>query len=175
MKSAIQPIPFGPAGRVANELEIDDSWPGNTRNGLRLNYRYLYNAHDGEDAVAAVYDKDGFLVTPAVPAKPDTITVLDDGKCVTLDRAYDSVVERLIGLEQRADPATLTTAAAKAAAGFSVGDNTTTFRVILQAELDLQRTLKADAASASLGFNNLLAQLADDSESRVYRLRRRLA
>ena len=87
MKSAIQPIPFGPAGRVANELEIDDSWPGNTRNGLRLNYRYLYNAHDGEDAVAAVYDKDGFLVTPAVPAKPDTITVLDDGKCVTLDRA----------------------------------------------------------------------------------------
>jgi len=95
----------------------------------------------------------------------------------TYETAYDGLVERMIGTGETFDINTvLTNAAAEAAklpdpAAFSM---TVVFSTILEIEKRLRAEIDNVIDSTSTGTQNMLAQLADDSEVRSYKLQRRI-
>lgn len=90
------------------------------------------------------------------------------------ESAYDSIVERMIGLDQKIDLKAITTEAAEMAGSSDISDNDQAFRTILATEKELQAALEEEDKSATFGTCNLLQDLADQSEARMYKLKRRL-
>ena len=90
------------------------------------------------------------------------------------ESAYDSIVERMIGLDQKIDLKAITTEAADMAGTSDISDNDQAFRTILATEKELQTALEEEDKSATFGTCNLLQDLADQSEARMYKLKRRL-
>lgn len=95
----------------------------------------------------------------------------------TYEDIYDSLVERLIGLGQNPSISDITEAAAQmfAAAGVP-SDQQTAFVVLDSNEDKIQKMVELAFADRSIsqGTLNLLAQIADDSEHRCYKMKQRL-
>lgn len=88
---------------------------------------------------------------------------------------YDSVVERMIGLgEEAVDLNEITKQAATAATANEFSDNDGAFSVLLVTEKELCASIDKEMAGASNGTQNLLQTIADNSEMRQYKLKRRL-
>jgi len=93
------------------------------------------------------------------------------------DTAFDNLVERVIGLGEANSSASII---AKACEDFQtcVDDGYfegNLFACILDIEMAFQHTISDLNPDATLGTQNLLAQLADDSETRCYKLSQRVA
>lgn len=88
------------------------------------------------------------------------------------EKAYDSVIERMIGLGESIDLAKTQKAATQGLKAPKTCKEA--LEEILSCEEDLCKALEGLAKDASLGTNNLLAALADESEARQYRLKQRL-
>jgi len=92
------------------------------------------------------------------------------------DSAYDSVVERIIGLGGKPDLAKLAeTAAQMAAVKPNEHSPAQLFGVLLSSEKRLCKLCTEDMKKATEGTKNLLAQLCDDSEQRQFLIEKRLA
>jgi DNA-binding ferritin-like protein len=91
------------------------------------------------------------------------------------ETAYDQIVERMMGLDQKLDLNAINTEAAKTASAFTDSSPESMFRQLLKIEKTLQENLTKEIPKATQGTANLLAQLADDSESRVYKIKQRQA
>lgn len=93
------------------------------------------------------------------------------------EAAYDSVVERMIGLGQTPDLTEVQVGAVEVMRKLAQSsDPTHCFRVILQVEDMLCRKVEACLASHpySEGTKQLLGTLADESEARQYQLKQRV-
>ena len=93
----------------------------------------------------------------------------------TYENAYDSVVERIIGTSgmEPAELFKLQQEAAKLLAGVPVVcDSAAIFAALISGESELREHCKA--VTGSIGTLNLVAQLADDSEVRSYKLKQRI-
>ena len=88
------------------------------------------------------------------------------------ESAYDSLAERTIGLGQDFDPVAIALKAAQFTDPFK--DTDTAFKMLVEAEDGLREFIVEANKDASLGTQNLLAQFADDSEARTYKLNQRL-
>jgi len=88
------------------------------------------------------------------------------------ESAYDTVVERCIGLKGTCDLASITMEAAEGATHMDIA---TPFQSILEAEqmlcTGIQETLTSEQCSE--GTKQMLGTLADESESRQYKLTQR--
>jgi DNA-binding ferritin-like protein len=94
-----------------------------------------------------------------------------------LEEAFDSVVERDIGLgESDFDMGAILKAAGEAASRYDGTDMAADemCAVLLGMERSIQAECEVVNKTATLGTQNLVAQLADDSERRVYKLRQRI-
>lgn len=92
----------------------------------------------------------------------------------TYESAYDSIVERMIGLGQQIDIPGINTEAAKLAEDLVFGTDVRQWPVlILRIETAIRKELSGYAGNVSFGTNNLLAGLADDSEQRTYKVGQR--
>ena len=93
------------------------------------------------------------------------------------EAAYDSAVERVIGLgTEKLSIAKINIAAAKMSA--ILPDETKPepfFRAILKGEKDLCGMIDEAVKEASQGTQNLLQGFADESEARQYKLKQRLS
>ena len=87
---------------------------------------------------------------------------------------YDSIVERMIGLGEEPDLNDITKEAADAATANEFKDNENAFSVLLVTEKELCSSIEKDMTDASNGTQNLLQGIADNSEMRQYKLKRRL-
>ena len=87
------------------------------------------------------------------------------------EAAYDSVIERLIGLGEEVDIIAIGIEAIKAVAACPTTD--ACFESILEQEEALRAAIDECIQGCSTGTQNLLAQIADDSEQRSYRIRQR--
>ncbi|MFY8062356.1 MAG: ferritin-like domain-containing protein [Usitatibacteraceae bacterium] len=87
---------------------------------------------------------------------------------------YDDVIERIIGIEGDADIAAITKAACDV-----INENPESsekaYSVLLASEKRLCKLVDQHNKSASLGTQNLLQGIADKSEMRQYKIKRRLA
>jgi DNA-binding ferritin-like protein len=88
-----------------------------------------------------------------------------------LDTAYDSVAERAIWLETKPDLFTVHANANKLLA--TMKDRRDWFVCLAEGEAKLREELTTAIATASEGTKNLLAQLADESERREFKLKQR--
>ena len=88
---------------------------------------------------------------------------------------YDDVVERLIGLGEMPDLVEINKqACAKATAVDVAGMNADAmFSAILSIESTIQSQSSSYGKSASFGTNNMLADIADKSEKRCYKIKQR--
>lgn len=93
------------------------------------------------------------------------------------EKAYDDLVERIIGTN--AEILSICKVNKAAAEMSSVSPNETNpeafFRIILKGEKDLCAMIEESIKEQTHGTQNLLAQIADDSEKRIYSLKQRLA
>lgn len=87
---------------------------------------------------------------------------------------YDSLVERMIGIGEEPDLNEITKEAADAATANEFKDNDNAFSVLLVTEKELCSSIEKDMTDASNGTQNLLQTIADNSEMRQYKLKRRL-
>jgi DNA-binding ferritin-like protein len=85
------------------------------------------------------------------------------------ETAYDSLVERMIGLEKPLNINKVNKAAAEMS---SVAPNF--LKILLKGEEDLCSMIAKENPKATLGTQNLLQQLCDDSEARQYQIKQRL-
>lgn len=91
--------------------------------------------------------------------------------------AYDTLVERAIGLGLGVNEAVVNKSAALAAAATRrgrPGNPDDMFKIVLSLENELLDKIKECYAAASIGTQNTLAQLADDSERRICKLKGRI-
>jgi DNA-binding ferritin-like protein len=91
------------------------------------------------------------------------------------EKAYDQIVERMMGLDQKPDLNTITSEACKTAVAFTDSSADAMFRQLLKIEKTIQENLTKEIPKATQGTANLLAQLADESEARLYQVKQRLA
>lgn len=97
-----------------------------------------------------------------------------------LESDYDKVAERLIGLSDSSQlnlHAILDGVSAKCKSyPQDAKENAILFQAALQCESELKQQIDAliKTGGVSEGTKNLLAQIADDSESRSYKIKRRL-
>lgn len=90
----------------------------------------------------------------------------------TYEDAYDAVVERMIGLEE---PINLVKIHEDAVKDLSIPKNyDEMFKELLSCEEDLCKKIESIAPKCSQGTMNLLADMADKSEMRQYKLKQRL-
>lgn len=93
------------------------------------------------------------------------------------ETAYDDLVERIIGTN--AESLSICKVNKAAAEMSSVSPTETKpdafFRIILKGEKDLCAMIEKSIKEQTQGTQNLLAQIADDSEKRCYKLKQRLA
>ena len=92
------------------------------------------------------------------------------------ESAYDSVVERMIGMDAEIHLGSITSVAGDNAGkmtlmGEEVGSM---FATLLEAEKSICVAIKTYAAGASDGTQNLLQGLADESEIRQYKIKQRI-
>jgi DNA-binding ferritin-like protein len=90
------------------------------------------------------------------------------------ESAYDDVVERMIGLGGDQDLNAITTEACDMATSAKFSDNDQAFNVLLVTEKELCDEIKKEMGKQSTGTQNLLQGIADNSEMRQYKLKRRL-
>lgn len=88
--------------------------------------------------------------------------------------AYDSVVERAIGLGESFDLAALQANAAKALDGVAK-TNEEAFEWLLEQETRLCAMIESLMPECTAGTQNLIAGIADESEVRQYKLKQRLS
>ena len=91
-----------------------------------------------------------------------------------LETAYDSTVERAIGLGEEMNLLELGVKAANLAKDLSLDSQKDIFEQLLENEESIRDEIERAKVDASYGTDNLLAQLADDSESRTYKIKQRL-
>lgn len=89
------------------------------------------------------------------------------------EAAYDAIIERSLGLGKPLDPAQITLKSAQYVDPNK--DTNEAFKALLNAEEGLREFIKEESDGQSIGTQNLLAQLADDSEARTYKIQQRLA
>lgn len=90
----------------------------------------------------------------------------------TYEDAYDSVIERMIGLEE---PLNLIKIHKDAVADLEIPKSyDQAFEALLECEKELCKKIEAIAPKCSQGTMNLLADMADKSEMRQYKLKQRL-
>lgn len=91
----------------------------------------------------------------------------------TYEAAYDSLIERMIGLNLKPD---LFSIQSEACALLQTMKGKDCFKTLLDGERKVQTEIEAlISAGASQGTINLLADLADQSEARAYKLQQRNA
>ncbi len=91
------------------------------------------------------------------------------------EKEYDSVVERMIGLGQTVDLRAICQEACDLACGSALpSDNEKALQTLLATEKSLVEDIEKVYEDGSCGTQNLLAQIADNSEARQYLLIRRL-
>lgn len=91
----------------------------------------------------------------------------------TYESAYDSVIERMIGLDDAPDLIDVTERAC-ALVKKSPADNEEAFETIMATEYALREEVEAANGKASLGTQNFLQGIADASEQRCYLIGQRL-
>lgn len=89
------------------------------------------------------------------------------------DDTYDAVVERAIGTGEPIDLAQVNTNAAAMAAA-TTADPDLWYVALLGLEVQIRTEIDVLGPRVSTGTANLLAQLADDSEVRTYKLNQRV-
>ena len=87
------------------------------------------------------------------------------------DAAFDGLAERAIGLGEQVDHVAIY----REAVALQSSNYDAAFASLLKLETMIQDAISTASQGASIGTQNLLAQLADDSEARVYKLRQKLA
>lgn len=87
---------------------------------------------------------------------------------------YDAVIERMIGLGDMPNISEITKAATSKCCQYDFGgmECTDMFNALLDVEMNIRQLCASYNSQASLGTQNLLAQFADDSEARTYKLKR---
>jgi DNA-binding ferritin-like protein len=92
------------------------------------------------------------------------------------EAAYDGVVERIIGLGEECDLPAVTQLAGERAAKYDPYDRAADemFSDILAMEKQIQQWCVEFNKKASIGTQNFLQGLADQSEMRVYKLKQRI-
>jgi len=90
------------------------------------------------------------------------------------EAAYDDVVERMIGLGGDQDLNAITAEACDMATSATFSNNEQAFNVLLVTEKELCDQIKKERPKQSDGTQNLLQDIADKSEMRQYKLKRRL-
>ena len=90
------------------------------------------------------------------------------------ETGYDSVVERIIGLTGDCDIPGITRAACDVVEKTKFKDVRGAYSVLLATEKSICEVATAENKKATLGTQNLLQALADDSEKRMYLIQRRL-
>lgn len=99
----------------------------------------------------------------------------------TYEEAYDSVVERIIGLYGKGSvdllKLQLDATQKLAAYNHNLPDNKTFFSVLLECEQEMCKHIEqlVEVPGVTQGTINLLADLADKSEARQYKLKARIA
>lgn len=88
------------------------------------------------------------------------------------DGIYDLLVEKMIGIGETPDLLEINKTAAGAVAGFTT--NQGAYQVLFATETAFQTNIRKEYAKASIGVQNLLAQLYDDSENRQYKIKQRI-
>ena len=94
-----------------------------------------------------------------------------------LEDAFDKVVERSIALDEPMDLAKINVDAASDASRFAdplTFSTAAVLAVVLAYERRICEEVDLVNAGATIGTQNLLAQIADDSEMRQYKISRRL-
>lgn len=90
------------------------------------------------------------------------------------EKAYDGVVERIIGLTGNCDIPAITRAACDVVEKTKFKDARGAYSVLLATEKSICEVCTELNDKATLGTQNLLQALADDSEKRMYLIQRRL-
>jgi DNA-binding ferritin-like protein len=90
----------------------------------------------------------------------------------TYEGVYDKLVEKFIGLDKDLDLVKVHQKAAGALKECKSSDES--FKELLMCEEAVCEACKEMSKEATLGLGNLLAQIADDSESRQYKIKQRL-
>lgn len=93
------------------------------------------------------------------------------------EEAYDSVIERMIGLGYDVDLNRITKEAGKDAGSYSYKDVDCDmfFTTLYNYEINMCDCIKEYCPNMTVGTQNLLQGIADNSEVRQYQLRQRLA
>lgn len=89
--------------------------------------------------------------------------------------AYDDVAERMLGLgaQVKFDQVAREAVAGSATLMLTAG-NVGMYKTLLNFEESIQNACVQHTPDATLGTQNLLAQIADDSEKRVYKMKQRV-
>ena len=90
-----------------------------------------------------------------------------------MEDAYDSVVERAIGTGESLELLKMNCQAADMVLDCSLKDSEHIFGQLLENEISILKAIEKASKGASYGTDNLLAQLADDSEVRTYKIKQR--
>jgi DNA-binding ferritin-like protein len=90
------------------------------------------------------------------------------------EKAYDDVVERIIGLTGTCDITSITRSACDVVEKSKFRDAKTAYSVLLATEKSILTICDSANKKASLGTQNLIQQIADDAEKRMYIIQRRL-
>jgi DNA-binding ferritin-like protein len=90
------------------------------------------------------------------------------------ESAYDSVVERMIGLTGDCDITSITRGACDIVEKSKFKDSRGAFAVLLATEKSICNVCITENKKASLGTQNLLQGIADGSEMRQYQIQQRL-
>ena len=88
--------------------------------------------------------------------------------------SYDSVVERIIGLTGDCDIAAITKGACDIVEKTPFKDARSAYSVLLATEKSICAVCATENTKATLGTQNLLQGIADDSEIRQYQIQQRL-
>ena len=91
------------------------------------------------------------------------------------EAAYDSVVERMIGLGEKPDLTDITTKAARELYEYQDTTPIECYESLLEGERELLDLIAKCCEEVSCGTSNLLANLADDAEVRIYQINQRIA
>ena len=94
----------------------------------------------------------------------------------TYEGGYDDLIERTIGLGETVNIPDITKNAAKVFADIfpEKGSAEVYFRAILAFETKIRAQIKSINADESLGTQNMIQDLADQSEKRAYKLKQRI-
>jgi DNA-binding ferritin-like protein len=92
------------------------------------------------------------------------------------DEHYDEVIERMIGLGLLVDITQITMKACQAFSqmDLTVPENIDNFKKIIELERALLQAIKIEYPDMSIGTQQLVGDIADTSEARLYKLQQRV-